>query len=213
MEERLVEERAEYLAERTLMEESVRGPNFDQGLVDELNKYGDRWNDEFKKRGMPTVPQVQPKDLLFDEMVRIKATDDWGELIRLASPFRLTAVRGELTVDHYFDVSILHDEYGYGTRRIGGNILNGNNGDPIVILTKAVIEMKKELGFGVNMGSSKKGKEVPTQLYKPQFPSCREHGNQLVAARSQKTGEDALRCPVVGCATILRKKRKSTLAG
>jgi hypothetical protein len=198
LEERLVEKRAEYLAERTLMEESVRGPNFDQGLVDELNK----------KRGMPTVP-TRRKTVVVDEMAWLKETSDWDALVQLAAPFQLHTARGELTVDHYFDISIRHDSHGYATRRIVGSILSG------IGVRDAIIDMKKELGFGSSVYSDLKKEEVPIVPVKQaqsQHHTCGRHGNQLVAARNTVTGESALRCPVVGCETVLVKRRRGTVA-
>lgn len=182
-------------------------------LADELDQYGARWNDEFKKRGMPTVPTKNDRRrVVYDEMTRLKETSDWDALVRLAEPFSLHTVRGELTVDHYFDISIRHGAYGYATRRIGGSKLSANSSAPKFLVADAIVSMKKELGFTAGSGFDK-----PHSPYVPpaksQHHKCGQHGNELVAAENKETGEKVLRCPVVGCTTILRKRRKSTMAG
>jgi hypothetical protein len=193
----------------------------DEALANAIDQYGARWNDEFKKRGMLTVPTKNGRrQVVYDEMTRLKETSDWDALVRLAEPFSLHTVRGELAVDHYFDISIRHDTYGYATRRIGGNKLSGSavaySSAPKFLVADAIVSMKKELGFGSSIYGDLKGeKEVApiAPAAQSQHHTCGKHGNQLVTARNEETGETALRCPVVGCTTILRKRRKSTLAG
>lgn len=162
---------------------------------------------------MPTVSSPR-KNVVYDEMTRLKETTDWPALLLLAEPFQLYTQRGELTVDHYFDISIHHDSHGYATRRVSGNTLTAEAAAPAFIVRDAIIAMKKELGFGSSVYNDLKEKEeVPIVLVQPQRHACKEHGNQLVSARNPKTGETALRCPVDGCTTILRKRRKSTISG
>jgi hypothetical protein len=154
---------------------------------------------------------ISRKNVVYDEMTRLKETSDWDALVRLAEPFQLRTVRIELAVDHYYDISIRHETHGYATRRISGNTLSAEAASPAFIVRDAIVSMKEELGFGSSLyGNLKRKKEeVPIVLAQSQPHKCGKHGNQLVSAQNPKTGETALRCPVDGCTTILRKRRKS----
>jgi hypothetical protein len=139
--------------------------------------------------------------------------DDATELARMVEPFKVEQVYNQ--ADATVAISIQHPDYGFAVRHIYTAQL-ARSPSAVNILRDKVAEMKKELGYSVNKDfaevfTSQKPK-VPMSS-ESQHHTCKEHGNQLVSARNQETGETALRCPVVGCTTILRKRRKSTLDG
>jgi hypothetical protein len=127
----------------------------------------------------------------------------------MAEPFKVEQVYNQ--ADATVAISIQHPDYGFAVRHINTALL-ARAPSVVNILRDKVVEMKLELGYSVDrefseVFTSQKPK-VPMSP-KSQHHTCKEHGNQLVSARNPKTGETALRCPVDGCTTILRKRRKS----
>lgn len=174
----------------------------DDATAAALVAYGDKWNDEFKKRGMPTVPN---RATLIGEGLAKKEAQ---ELSRMADPFKVEQVYNQANAT--VAISIQHPDYGFAVRHINTALLAATP-SAVNILCDKVVEMKQELGYSVNKDfaavfTSQKTK-VPMSS-ESQRHTCKEHGNQLVSAQNPKTGETALRCPVDGCTTILRKQRK-----
>lgn len=128
-------------------------------------------------------------------------------LQRMAEPFRLTMMH--IKADAVTEISISHPENGFARRRINDAELASVH-SPLQMWKGKIKDMRAELGFGTSDYDLPKTEDaVPIVVVaQSQHHTCGKHGNQLVAARNEETGETALRCPVVGCTTILRKRRK-----
>jgi hypothetical protein len=176
----------------------------DEALANAIDEYGARWNDEFKRRGMPTVPTKK-------DLTKVARQDaDLEILQRMADPFRLTVMH--IKVDAVTEISISHPENGFARRRINDAELASVH-SPLQMWKGKIKEMRAELGFGTSDYDLPKTEDaVPiVPAAQSQHHTCGKHGNQLVAARNEETGETALRCPVTSCTTILRKRRKPVL--
>lgn len=142
-----------------------------------------------------------------------------GDLDDIRGPYEVT-LSYERTpgtiIEDKIHVSIKHEEFGYATRvvTLAGGVLVWTRENQLREVQHAVRDMQTELGAKYAghdpnakieyAGDFSEFTGVVRATPKPR--NCKTHGNALVPVRNRETGEAALRCPVLGCTVILRKR-------